>query len=135
MDIITMCLLHEWLAFCITKTCRYMKTNIKWLSNCDCAIVKLIYEYAYPLPVDISVHDSIPGLLTAYVPLDVKRTQSPRTWAMTSREKTACGTLTNARKQMSNLPKQCPRGNAGRKSHQGLADCLTEATSPDFVPR
>lgn len=38
------------------------------------------------------------------------------------------------RKQMSNLPKHSPRRNAGRESHQGLADYLTEATDQTCSP-
>lgn len=113
------------------------QTSIKWLSNCDCAIVKLIYEYVFPMPVHITVHDSIPGFLAAcrVCTPSHEMNQVSRDSGHDQQRKTVCGTLTNARKQMSNLPKHCPRRNAGRKSHQGLADCLTEAASPDFVPR
>jgi hypothetical protein len=41
---------------------------IRWLSNCDCAIVKLSMNCLFLCLVHLA-HDKVPSLVTVYVPL------------------------------------------------------------------
>lgn len=49
------------------NTQSHMVKIVRWLSNCDCAICKTIYELPIPLHSPFG-HEKIPSLVTVYVP-------------------------------------------------------------------
>lgn len=60
---------------------------LRWLSNCDCAICKTIYELPIPLHSPFGPWQNPKSRDCLCTPLDIKRTRCRKTGAMTSNRK------------------------------------------------